>query len=114
MTAKFFPYLALTKPRLVSLVLLSTNAGFYLAHPIGIHSFSFVLTLIATSLVAGGSMALNQFLEREIDSKMIRTQNRPLPAGRLEPKEALWFGSLVSLLGFLIFVFLVNLPSALL
>jgi len=107
-------YVALTKPRLVSLVLLSTTVGFYLAHPIGISSFSFVVTLIATSLVAGGSMALNQFLERDIDSKMIRTQNRPLPAGRLAPKEALWFGSLASLLGFFIFISFINVAAALL
>ncbi len=107
-------YLALTKPRLVSLVLLSTTVGFYLASSVGMNSFSFVVTLIATALVAGGSMALNQFLEREIDAKMIRTQNRPLPAGKLEPNEALWFGALTSLFGFLIFIFFVNPPSTLL
>ena len=104
-------YVALTKPRLVSLVLFSTMVGFYLAPPVHGGLFSFLMTLIATSLVAGGSMTLNQFLERETDAKMIRTQNRPLPSGRLEPVHALLFGSVVSLLGFLVFVFFVN-PAA--
>jgi len=107
-------YFELTKPRLVSLVLLSTTVGFYLAYPAGISSFSFVLTLIATAFVAGGSMALNQFLEREADAKMIRTQTRPLPSGRLKPSEALLFGLITSISGFILFIFFVNLTSALL
>ncbi len=107
-------YFELTKPRLVSLVLLSTTVGFYLAYLAGISSFSFVLTLIATAFVAGGSMALNQFLEREADAKMIRTQTRPLPSGRLKPSEALLFGLITSISGFILFIFFVNLTSALL
>ncbi len=107
-------YFELTKPRLVSLVLLSTTVGFYLAYPAGINSFSFVLTLVATAFVAAGSMALNQFLERGVDAKMIRTQARPLPSGRLKPSQALWFGLIASVFGFLMFIFFVNLTSALL
>jgi len=107
-------YFELTKPRLVSLVFLSTTVGFYLANPVGINSLSFLITLIATAFVAGGSMALNQFLEREVDAKMIRTQTRPLPSGRLESSQALLFGLVTSALGFFIFIFFVNLTSALL
>jgi len=107
-------YFELTKPRLVSLVFLSTTVGFYLASSVGINSLSFLITLIATAFVAGGSMALNQFLEREADAKMIRTQTRPLPSGRLEPNQALLFGLVTSALGFFIFIFFVNLTSTLL
>ena len=114
MTGELLDYFELIKPRLVSLVLLSTTVGFYLANPVGINSLSFLITLIATAFVAGGSMALNQFLEREADAKMIRTQTRPLPSGRLEPNQALLFGLVTSALGFFIFIFFVNLTSTLL
>ncbi|MBI1978271.1 MAG: protoheme IX farnesyltransferase [Candidatus Omnitrophica bacterium] len=104
-------YLALTKPRLVSLVLLSTAVGFYLA-PGETNVFRLLSTLVATLLVASGSMALNQYLEREVDQNMIRTQNRPLPAGKLEPRQALVFGLGLSLAGFLSFILFVNWVSA--
>ena len=107
-------YLLLTNPRLVSMVLLSTLVGFYLGSSNGIHIFSFITTLIATAFVSAGSMALNEFLERTTDAKMLRTQNRPLPAGRLQPNEALWFGALLSLSGFLCFSLFVNFTSTLL
>ena len=107
-------YLALTKPRVVSMVLLSTMVGFYLGSANGLKPVLFIATLVATALVAGGSMALNQFLERETDAKMIRTQTRPLPSGHLEPGEAFLFGSVASVLGFFLFIFFVNVTSALL
>ncbi len=107
-------YIQLTKPRVVSMVLLSTMAGFYLGAAGGVAAIKFLATLAATALVAGGSMALNEFLERDTDAKMIRTQNRPLPSGRLQPAEALIFGFIASLLGFFIFICLVNVMSTLL
>ncbi|MBI4358083.1 MAG: protoheme IX farnesyltransferase [Candidatus Omnitrophica bacterium] len=107
-------YAALAKPRLVSMVLLSTMVGFYLAARSEVNVVSFVLILVATCFVASGSMALNQYLERVTDAKMIRTQNRPLPSGRLEPREALVFGLGVSLAGFLIFIVIMKWTSVLL
>ena len=82
----FSDYLALTKPRLVSMVLLSAFAGFYLGSFGALNLISLFSTLLATAFVAGGAMALNQYIERHIDAKMVRTQNRPLPSGKLEPR----------------------------
>ena len=105
------PYAELTKPRLVSMVLLSTAVGFCLAdRSYGPLLFGFTLT--ATFLVAASAMVLNQFLECETDRQMVRTQNRPLPSGRLEPQNALLFGAGLSAAGFFIFIFMVNWISA--
>ena len=104
-------YLELTKPRLLFMVLLSTMVGFYLGTS-GLVRYSLTLaTLFGTMLVGGGSMVLNQFLERDSDAKMVRTQNRPIPQGRLHPNEALAFGVAMSIGGFLLFVFFVNWAS---
>ena len=107
-------YAALTKPRLLSMVLLSTAVGFYLGFGSSALSGSFFVVMMATALVAGGSMALNQYLERASDAKMIRTQNRPIPSGRIQAREALVFGSVISLSGFFIFIFWINWVSTLL
>jgi len=112
MTGVISDYIALTKPRLTLMVLLSSAVGFYLAASAAVDLWLFVVTLFGTALVASGSMALNQWMERETDVKMVRTQNRPIPAGRIEPDKALVFGSLASLLGFLILVLFVNVISA--
>ncbi len=108
-------YVQLTKPRLVFMVLLSTMTGYYLgSFNFAADSLKFWMMLIGTALVACGSMSLNEVMEVETDSKMIRTQNRPLPSGRLSVKEALIFGALTSVLGFSVFVFGVNELSAVL
>jgi protoheme IX farnesyltransferase len=65
-------------------------------------------TLIGTLLVASGTGTLNQYIEREFDALMRRTRNRPLPAGRMEPSAALWFGTLVSIAGAVYLAVLVN------
>jgi heme o synthase len=92
-------YLELAKPRVVSMVLVATAAGFYLGEA---HSFDYLLALqlmIGTALAAGGTLALNQFLERDLDAKMTRTRMRPLPDGRLSPAEALIFGLVATVAG---------------
>jgi protoheme IX farnesyltransferase len=65
-------------------------------------------TLIGTSLAAGGTLALNQFIERDRDAMMDRTKKRPLPAGRLQPGQALWFGIGVTVFGLVYLALLVN------
>ena len=112
--SKFADYLELTKPRLNMLVLITTLAGFYLGSGDDFHAFRLFNTLLGTALVAAGASALNQFAEREADAKMPRTQGRPLPAGRLQPYEALWFGVVTSLIGSAYLAITVNLPCALL
>ena len=91
--------LALTKPRLNLLVLITTLGGLYLAAPGGVPLLLLVHTLVGTALVAGGAAALNQVWERETDARMRRTSGRPLPSGRLNLAEAAWFGILLSVAG---------------
>ena len=87
-----FAYFELTKPRVVAMVLVTTLAGYYLSAPGGVElSLAFNL-LVGTALAAAGTLALNQYSERATDAMMLRTQHRPLPAGRLRPGEALVFG----------------------
>jgi len=90
---------ALTKPRLNLLVLITTLGGLYLASPGGVPLLLLVHTLVGTALVAGGAAALNQVWERETDARMRRTRGRPLPSGRLSISEAAWFGILLSIVG---------------
>ena len=105
-------FLELTKPRIVSLVLITTCVGFYLAS-LGVADYRLLLhTLLGTALAAGGTLALNQVLEREADAKMRRTQLRPLPDGRVQPVEAFVFGTLVTVAGLVYLAWTVNLASA--
>ena len=101
-------YFELTKPRVLLMVLITTLAGFYMGDGA---AFDFVVALKAlmgTALVAGGTLALNEFIEREYDARMNRTRNRPLPSGRLRPIEALVFGLITVVLGAVFLWFAVN------
>jgi protoheme IX farnesyltransferase len=85
-------YLALTKPRVVAMVLVTTLVGFYLGAD-GAPSLRLMLhTLLGTALSAAGTLSLNQYMERDLDARMDRTRHRPLPDGRLAPIEALVLG----------------------
>lgn len=95
----FADLLALTKPRLNFLVLLTTLAGLYLAAPDGVPASLLVHTLVGSALVAGGAAALNQVMEHRTDSLMRRTRHRPVPAGRLGITESTWFGVFLSVVG---------------
>ncbi len=85
-------YLALTKPRVVAMVLVTTAVGFHLGS-VGSPLFLRLLyTLAGTALAAAGTLALNQYMERDVDAQMDRTRHRPLPEGRVHPGEALGLG----------------------
>jgi protoheme IX farnesyltransferase len=88
-------YWTLTKPEVNLLIVITTFAGFYLASPARPHSQFLLLfhTVVGTLLVASGAGTLNQYIERHFDGQMRRTAKRPLPAGRIMPSHALWFGS---------------------
>jgi len=104
-------YWTLTKPEVNFLILIATSAGFYMGLPEQSHTFPFLRllhTLIGTLLVASGTGTLNHYIEREFDALMRRTRNRPLPAGRVEPSAALWFGTLISIAGAVYLAALVN------
>ena len=92
-------YLELTKPRITWLIVMSTAVGYYFGHS-GPWSLWLVLhSLLSTALIASGTAALNQWYERDADGHMRRTQARPLPAGRLQPYQALAFGIALSIAG---------------
>jgi heme o synthase len=99
-------YIALTKPRITWLILMSTGVGYFFGAQAGLHGWSswhwltLVHTIIGTGLIASGTAALNQWMERVADGKMRRTQARPLPSGRLEPAPALIFAIAISAAGF--------------
>jgi protoheme IX farnesyltransferase len=92
-------FLALTKPRVVLMVLVTTAVGFHVGSVGSPDPLHLLHTLISTALAAGGVLALNQFLERDVDAMMARTRSRPLPDGRIHPGEALLFGLALSLAG---------------
>ena len=84
---------SLTKPRVVVMVLVTTVVGYYVALA-GTPDYGRLIALvIGTLLAAGGTLALNQYWERDVDALMERTRTRPLPEGRLAPLEALLFGA---------------------
>ncbi len=101
-------YIELMKPELTSLSVLTTLCGFYLATTGSFDIWLFIHTAFGTALVGGGAGTLNQFIEREYDALMKRTERRPLPAGRMLPAEALLFGSLISVIGILELTLFVN------
>jgi protoheme IX farnesyltransferase len=85
-------YVVLTKPDVTFLVVITTVAGFYLGSRGPLDWPLLLNTLGGTLLVAGGTAALNQYIEREMDSQMRRTAGRPLPSGLLQPRDVLVFG----------------------
>ena len=94
-------FVALTKPRVVVMVLVTTVVGYHLGSAGAADYLRLLHTLVGTALAAAGTLALNQFLEREVDALMERTRLRPLPDGRLQPIEALVFGALIAVAGVL-------------
>jgi protoheme IX farnesyltransferase len=101
-------FLALTKPRLNFLVLLTTAAAYRLGVDAGSPPMTLVHTLVGTALVAGGAAALNQVWERETDKLMRRTRMRPLPDARLDPGHAAIFGWGLSIAGLVELAVFVN------
>jgi protoheme IX farnesyltransferase len=101
-------FLALTKPRLNLLVLLTTAAAYRLGLDGPLDLTPFAHTLMGTALVAGGAAALNQVWERESDRLMARTRLRPLPDARLGTGEATWFGRILALAGLVQLAVFVN------
>jgi heme o synthase len=91
--------IALTKPRVVLMILVTTVVGYYVGLSGAPDYAKLVHLLVGTLLAAGGTLALNQYWERDVDARMERTRVRPLPEGRLAPLEALLFGTAVTVAG---------------
>ncbi|HWF37254.1 MAG TPA: heme o synthase [Candidatus Acidoferrales bacterium] len=96
---KSWAYVQLTKPDVTFLVVITTVAGFYLGSNGPMDWLRLMHTLCGTLLVAGGTAALNQYVERDMDAVMRRTALRPLPSGQLQPREVLIFGFSTIVLG---------------
>jgi protoheme IX farnesyltransferase len=107
-------YVALTKPRIIELLLVTTVPTMVLAQrgvpPLGLMA----AVVIGGTLAAGGANAINQFVDRDIDPVMRRTRHRPLPRNAVTPRRALAFGILLSVVAFAWLTITVNLLSALL
>lgn len=110
--ASWKDYLELSKARIVVLVLVTTAAGFLVARPWSVDLLLLLQTLIGTAFVAGGTNALNQYVERDFDGLMARTRRRPLPDGRMSRRAALRFSLFISAFGVLYLTLVVNPLSA--
>jgi len=104
-------YIALLKPRVMSLVVFTALVGLAVA-PGSIHPFEAFTALLCIAVGAGASGALNMWFDADIDALMTRTQRRPVPAGRVRPGEALAFGLTLSGFAVVVLGLMVNLLSA--
>jgi heme o synthase len=105
-------YMALTKPHVIELLLVTTIPAMILAKR-GVPPLPLILTtLVGGFLAAGGANAVNCYVDRDIDDIMARTRGRPLPRGVIEPRNALLFGILLGAASFVLFAAFVNLLSA--
>ncbi len=106
-------YLSLTKPRLTLLAVAAAVAGYWLGADGTPNAFALAALFIGSFLIGGGANALNQYMERDLDARMDRTRNRPLPAGRLSPHEACCFGAVLVAAGVAYLAAFVGLLTAL-
>lgn len=112
--SRFADYVTLTKPELTLLSVLTALGGYFLGAEGHMSLGTIVHILVGTMLVGGGAGALNQYIERDYDALMRRTEQRPLPSGRLAPSEVLLFGTLLSLVGVVELSSFVNLLAGML
>ena len=105
-------YAELFKARLTFLVLLTTLVGFYIGATGPVNYWLMLHTVLGTALVAAGASALNQLWERKHDARMRRTQDRPLPSGRLQPQTVLLVGCATGLAGLAYLAIAVNLLTS--
>ena len=105
-------YIALTKPRIIELLLVTTVPAMFLAAR-GVPDLWLVFwTLVGGSLAAGAANAINCYLDRDIDLLMTRTRRRPLPAHEVSPEDALVFGLILGVIAFAVMAFMTNLVAA--
>jgi protoheme IX farnesyltransferase len=104
-------FIELVKPRLVVMILITTAAGFYLGAQQTVDWLRCLHTLVGAGLTAAGVLGLNQYLERDVDAQMKRTQERPLPGGRMHPLTALLIGAILTGGGMLYLTISVNMLS---
>lgn len=111
---KFIDLVTLTKPRIVILALMMASLGYFLGQPGYFSWFTFLSMLVGTALVGMAACTFNQHAEIDLDKKMKRTQNRPLPSGRVDPLIAIQLGWVSAILGEIILGLFVNPTTAIL
>jgi heme o synthase len=111
-SSRLVDYVELTRPKIALLILFTVGAGGFLAARGQPHVAELAHAVIGTALVAAGASCLNQLLERHSDAFMLRTENRPLPSGRLQPAEVVAIGSVLTIAGLLYLLLLVPYPLA--
>ncbi len=109
--ARVRDYIDLLKPRVMSLVVFTGWIGVLIA-PVHLHPFKTALAVLAIALGSGAAGAINMWYERDLDALMVRTRNRPLPAGRVAPDDALGLGVLLSMFSVLLMAVSTNLVAA--
>ncbi len=110
--ARLSAYVELTKPRITFLIVLTSAAGFCLGSRGAVDYLLLTHAMIGIALLSSGLATINQFMERDLDALMRRTEKRPLPTGRLLPFEALWFGLALTLTAEVYLASFVNLLTA--
>ncbi|NBY19012.1 protoheme IX farnesyltransferase [bacterium] len=110
----FSDLVQLTKPRICVLALLMSTLGYMMGITGEISGWHFFFTLLGIGLVGASSCIFNQVAEQEVDSLMLRTQNRPIPAHRISPSEAIKVGAVMGVLGEMILLVAVNAVTAIL
>lgn len=98
-TQTFREYFRLTKPRIALLIVISTAVGYCYGVTSGFDFVTFLHALVGTTLMAAGAATLNQWWERDVDTRMHRTKTRPIPSGTVKPQHALVFGAALSVIG---------------
>jgi heme o synthase len=112
--ARAAAFLELTKPRITTLIMLTSAAGFVLGSRGATNYVTLAHAMVGIALLSSGIATLNQFMERDLDGLMRRTADRPLPSGRLFPFEALWFGVALTIIAETYLALFVNVLTALL
>jgi protoheme IX farnesyltransferase len=111
-TASYRDYLELCKPRVVALMLLTVLVGMYLSTTGGIPVLTIVATLVGIGCCASSAAAINHLVDKRIDAIMARTQKRPIARGRISVMQAVWFASILGLVGLGVLMVWVNMLTA--
>ncbi len=107
-------YYQLTKPRIIPLLLITTAAGMWMASEGRVDPFLLLVTLVGGTLAAASAQVLNCIYDRDIDYDMERTRHRPIPSGKVQPRDALLFAIALASLSFTLLTVFANLLAALL
>lgn len=110
--ASWSDYLELTKPKVVALMILTTVIGMFLAVPGMVPLDALILGNLGIALCAGAAAVINHVVDRQIDTKMARTVNRPVAKGRIQPPQAMLFAAMLGVLGMAILLVFINALTA--